>query len=215
MRFLNQQIKDKIIQSLNRLQIEKMEKWRGKVVVCTGANSGNGNAVLRKLVQDGLIGVGMDLQIDNIEKMKSEFAGKVHALTADVCDYESLKKAFQWVDNHLGGVDVMINNAGIMKPGFILSDGDGCVDGFIKTIDVNFSGVVRATRLAYNSMKNKEFGYIVNFNSVAGHYVPPGPSNVYPGSKYAITATTEILRQELLYLQNDKIRVTVSLFFKN
>lgn len=188
-----------------------MEKWQGKVVVVTGANSGNGNAVLRKLVQGGMIGVGMDLQTDNIEKMKSEVDGKVHALHCDVCDYDSMKKAFKWVDDNLGGVDVMINNAGIMKPGFILSDGDEHVDGFIKTIDVNFSGVVRATRLAYNSMKNKEFGYIVNFNSIAGHYVPPGPSNVYPGSKFAITATTEILRQELLFLGNDKIRVTVRL----
>lgn len=67
--------------------------------------------------------------------------------------------------------------------------------------------------------KLDDYGYIININSIAGHVVPfPADgisrSNVYHGTKHAVTATTEILRQELVCMKNHKIRVSVSKMIK-
>lgn len=64
--------------------------------------------------------------------------------------------------------------------------------------------------------KSDDYSMIININSVAGHQVPyfneGQETNVYHGTKFAVTATTEVLRQELIALKNDKIRVSVSIF---
>lgn len=97
----------------------------------------------------------------------------------------------------------------------ILTDED--IDESLKqTIDTNFTGLVLTTRHAFRLMnKSDDYGYIININSIAGHVVPfpfdgNAISNVYYGSKYAVTATTEVLRQELVCMKNDKIRVSAS-----
>lgn len=87
-------------------------------------------------------------------------------------------------------------------------------DEFKKIIDVNLMGAVYCTRAAFHLMKNSDFGYIVNINSITGHFVPfpteDVPSyNIYAASKYGITATNEVIRQELTCSEfKDKIRVT-------
>lgn len=128
----------------------------------------------------------------------------------DVTDYEALKKAFKYVEDECGGLDVLINNAGILRYGNIFANGDENIDGILKTIDTNFGGVVRCCRLGFESMKMKDSGYIINMNSVDGHYVPRDfTTNTYCGTKFATTALTEILRQELIQQENSKIRITV------
>lgn len=84
-----------------------------------------------------------------------------------------------------------------------------------KTIDLNFTASVRCARLAFKSMlERKTYGYIVNINSVYGHGVSPFAADetihigVYPGTKYAITATTEVMRMELNLMKNYKVRVS-------
>ena len=95
---------------------------------------------------------------------------------------------------------------------------DDNVDESLKQIiDTNFTGLVYATRYAFRLMKKSEnYGYIININSIAGHVTPfpadgVSRSNVYHGTKHAVTATTEVLRQELVCMKNDKIRVSVSI----
>ena len=72
------------------------------------------------------------------------------------------------------------------------------------------------TKAAYKLIdKTKDYGHIVNINSVVGHSVPSMAGaevniNVYAGTKYAVTATTEVIRQELNYLQNKKVKISVS-----
>lgn len=82
-------------------------------------------------------------------------------------------------------------------------------------IDTNLKGLLYSTKAAYRHLKKYDsYGHIINVNSVMGHNVlrmgEKPTLNVYPGSKFAITATTEVLRQELNYLQNRKVRVSVS-----
>lgn len=96
----------------------------------------------------------------------------------------------------------------------ILDEGEEVNDALKETVDVNLMAVVYCTREAFKSMKNQEYGYVININSIGGHFVPfptnTVPSyNIYSASKYGVTATNEVLRQELIFSEcKDKIRVT-------
>lgn len=183
-----------------------MEKWVGKLAVVTGASAGIGAAI------------GLARRVENIEAITSDLGetpGKVFAYKCDVSDLQSVKSAFAWIEGKFGSIQILVNNAGIGRNVSILNDDD--VDESLKqVIDTNFTGLVLTTRQAYQLMKKSDdYGYIVNINSIVGHVLPfptegISKSNVYSGTKHAVTATTEILRQELICMKNDKIRVSVS-----
>uniref|UniRef100_A0A3Q0RLM7 Dehydrogenase/reductase SDR family member 11 n=1 Tax=Amphilophus citrinellus TaxID=61819 RepID=A0A3Q0RLM7_AMPCI len=95
------------------------------------------------------------------------------------------------------GVDVCINNAGLALAELLLN---GKTSGWKSMMDVNVLAVSICTREAYQSMKerNVDDGHIINLNSVCGHQVYPIPDlHFYTATKYAVTALTEALRQEL------------------
>lgn len=195
-----------------------MEKWVGKLAVVTGASAGIGAAIVRDLARAGINVVGLARRVENIEAIISalgETPGKVYACKCDVSDLQSVKSAFAWIEGKFGSIQILVNNAGIGRNISILCDDD--VDEALKqVIDTNFTGLVQTTRQAYQLMKKTDdYGYIININSIVGHVLPfpsngASRSNVYSGTKHAVTATTEILRQELVCLKNDKIRVSVS-----
>ncbi|XP_067642815.1 farnesol dehydrogenase-like isoform X2 [Eurosta solidaginis] len=192
-----------------------MERWSNRVAVVTGASSGIGVAVAKDLLKANLIVVGLAPLIERMETYKAELPAeqqqRFHVFACDVASKESVDKAFDWIINKLGGVGILVNNAGIFKAGqactINLSDLE-------QTLQVNVMGVVYATQRVFKSMKERDVdGHVVIVNSVRGHSVPlpviPGPSivNVYPASKYAITALTEVYRQEFKGLDT-KIKVT-------
>lgn len=133
-------------------------------------------------------------------------------------DLNSIKDAFKWIQEKFGFFHILINNAGVIRNIKILTDED-VSDKINEIINTNFSGLVHVTREAYQLMKkSNDYGMIININSNAGHKVPfpinPNIShNVYHGTKFAVTATSEVLRQELICQDNDKIRVTVRINF--
>uniref|UniRef100_A0A3B5AZL3 Dehydrogenase/reductase SDR family member 11-like n=1 Tax=Stegastes partitus TaxID=144197 RepID=A0A3B5AZL3_9TELE len=95
------------------------------------------------------------------------------------------------------GVDVCINNAGLAHPEPLLS---GKTSGWKNMLDLNVIGLSICTREAYQSMKerNVDDGHIINLNSLVGHSVYPfADGHFYAATKYAVTALTEGLRQEL------------------
>lgn len=84
-----------------------------------------------------------------------------------------------------------------------------------KVIDTNFRGLLVCTRKAYHLMsESNDYGLIININSVAGHTIPfvSFSMNVYSSTKYAVTALTESIRQELYRKGNKKIRIAVGLW---
>lgn len=192
---------------------EEMDKWSKSVAIVTGANCGNGFGIMKKLAEAGVTVVGFDISTATIDKFKADNPKfKVHSHVCDVTDEQVVEASFKWVEDTFGGVDILINNAGCMKTVGILEHQKPFSE--LKfNIDLNFTAVVRCARLAYKSMETrKAYGYIVNINSIYGQGLPFMPEGiqigVYPGTKYAITATTEILRQELVRLGNRKVRVT-------
>ena len=131
----------------------------------------------------------------------------------DVSDQDSVKATFQWIEEKFGHMHILINNAGIATNTKILDQGDDVARKINEVINTNVTGLVQCTREAFRLIKKSEdYGFIININSVLGHYIPfmQLSLNIYPPTKYAVTAVTEVLRQELINLKNDKIRVSVS-----
>lgn len=195
-----------------------MERWIGKVAVVTGASSGIGAAISVDLAKAGMIVVGLARRLERIEALKAQIprsptAGVLHSFKCDVSQEDDIKSAFSWIESYLGGVDVLINNAGIARTTRLIEPNN---TQFIREVlDTNIFGVVLCTREAFQSMKNRNVnGHIILINSTAGHTVPPRvdglPSlNIYPASKHAITALTEVLRQEF-QTEGSSTKITVS-----
>uniref|UniRef100_T1H1D4 Dehydrogenase n=1 Tax=Megaselia scalaris TaxID=36166 RepID=T1H1D4_MEGSC len=132
------------------------------------------------------------------DSLPAELRENVYPIKCDVSDEADVIRVFRWVDEHLGGVSVLVNNAGIVRQ-TLLTKEDNTSD--IKAvIDTNVLAVVYCVREAYQQMmKNKVDGHVVIVNSIAGHSVPHIPGfnfNIYPASKHAVTAMVETYRQE-------------------
>lgn len=195
-----------------------MERWLGKVAVVTGASSGIGAAIAVDLVNAGMIVVGLARRVERVEELKSRVPDALkealHSFKCDVAIESEVTAAFEWVTHKFGGVDVLINNAGIVtNTKLIEKDNTADIQGVINT---NVMGVVFCTREAYQSMKSRQVdGHIVIINSIVGHFVPytvgmVGSLSIYPSSKHAVTAMTEVLRQEL-QAEGCKTKITVKL----
>ncbi|CAO1421717.1 unnamed protein product [Diamesa hyperborea] len=189
-----------------------MNKWRGKVAVVTGASVGIGEAMCRDLVEAGMIVCGLSKRKTKMETMKTslfDVKGELHILECDIRDEGQVKATFRWIGEKFDGIDLLINNASVITKGLLLDENN--TTELYKIMETNIIGLCLVTREAVKLMKmrteeRKEMGHIVNINSILGHKIHacvPGskPMNgMYPASKYAVTAITECIRQELLYL---------------
>ncbi|KAH8274277.1 hypothetical protein KR026_003202 [Drosophila bipectinata] len=192
-----------------------MERWCNKVAVVSGASSGIGAACVRALVGAGMVVVGLARRQERVEQLREELAGekqsRLHAIRCDVSRNEQVSEAFEWIKKHLGAVDVLVSNAGIMATGELSGQDDA--EAMLATMETNVMGGVYCIREAFQSMRERGAeGHVVIVNSVAGQQVPNlGPQlpslNIYPASKFALTAMNEIYRQEF---QRHKTLVRVS-----
>ncbi|KAJ2942898.1 hypothetical protein O0L34_g15087 [Tuta absoluta] len=190
-----------------------MDRWAGKTAVVTGASAGIGAAICVALANGGLNVLGLARRPQLVDALCPQITGKgsIRSRQCDVSKLEDIATAFTWVNQHMGGVDVMVNNAGLMHPGHItdvgnhkLSDSD-----LSSIIDTNLKGLIFCTRHAVASMKKRGVdGHIININSIAGHYIPFAHEfNVYAASKYGVTGFTGSLLNELAAFKNN-IKVT-------
>lgn len=193
-----------------------MERWVGKVAVVTGASSGIGAQLVVDLANAGLKVVGLARRAELIDglrsKLKPQFQRNLFKHKCDVGNEAEVKKAFSWIESELGGVDIYVNNAGCIRVTNIVDQDN--TQMLKDVLDANLWGAIYGVREAFKSMKQRKVdGHVVLMNSVLGHSIPffQGlPSfNIYPPAKFAITALTEVLRQEFINL-GTKIKVTVS-----
>ncbi|XP_037935022.1 farnesol dehydrogenase-like [Teleopsis dalmanni] len=192
-----------------------MERWQNKVAVVTGASSGIGAALSIDLVNAGLIVVGLARRVQRVEDLKRQVTKEkqrnLHALQCDVSKEEYVNKAFDWIEKNLGGIDILVNNAGIFRIGTLSEMDTNLAQEILQT---NVMGVIYCTKRAIKSMKTRNFnGHIILINSIGGHTVPNSktsnvPSyNMYSPSKFALTAITEVYRQEFNNM-GTKIKIT-------
>ncbi|XP_044751238.1 farnesol dehydrogenase-like [Coccinella septempunctata] len=185
-----------------------MERWSGKIAVVTGASAGIGASIAEHLVEHGVKVIGLARRVERIEALADKLKtkkGSLHGMKVDVTQTKQITDAFKKIDEEYGPVSIMVNNAGVFED-TTLCDGD--VEKWRKTFEINVIALCTATREAVRSMKKHKInGHIIHINSVAGHR-PIGyvGENVYPASKYAVTALTESLRIELK--ADTKIKVT-------
>ncbi len=167
-----------------------------KNILITGASSGIGEATARKLASQGHQVLLMARRQDRLEALKAiieEEGGKAVILAGDVTNYEQVKSQVQNAQKEFGSVDVVVNNAGIMPLSFLKNEK---VDEAHKMVDVNINGVINVIYAALPGMLEKNDGHFINISSIAGDKVFPA-SSVYSGTKFAVKAIGEGLRQEM------------------
>ncbi|KAF5281666.1 hypothetical protein FQR65_LT14596 [Abscondita terminalis] len=132
--------------------------------------------------------------------------GKLHPVQCDVTKESEIIEMFKWVKENLKQIHVLVNNAGIARPSGLIN---GDPSDWLEILKTNILGLSIGTKLAVKQMISDNVdGHIIHMNSVLGHHVLHVPNvNVYTATKFAITALTETLRQELNSI-NSRIRVT-------
>ncbi|MBK5016741.1 SDR family oxidoreductase [Pantoea sp. S62] len=165
-----------------------------KIVVITGASSGLGAETARHLTGQGAKVVLGARRLDRLESLATELGLDARAvLSTDVTDRAQVQALVDRAVELHGRIDVLINNAGLM-PSSMLDKLK--IDEWDRMIDVNIKGVLYGIAAALPKMKEQKSGQIINVSSVAGHKVGPGGA-VYAGTKWAVRAISEGLRQEV------------------
>ena len=183
-----------------------MQKLNGKVAVVTGASSGIGEATAEALAAEGaavVVAARREERLADLAKRIEEGGGRVLAAACDVADEDQAHGLIRKAEEEFGRVDILVNNAGVM---LLSTVGKGLSDEWRRMFDVNVLGLLYTTDAAVEMMKRQGGGHLVNISSVAGRKVTRDASGVYAGSKFAVGAISEGLRQELL---EDNIRVTI------
>jgi 3-oxoacyl-[acyl-carrier protein] reductase len=173
------------------------------VGIVTGGSKGIGLAIARAFLARGM-------QVAISARKEADLAGaaralgsdaNVLALRADVRDPSDAQRLVDETVRRFGGVDVLVNNAGVGK---FASVADMSLDDWRQIIDTNLSGVFYCTRAAIPAMKARGAGFIINISSLAGRNAFKGGA-AYCASKAGLNQFSEALMQEVRY---DNIRVS-------
>lgn len=175
-----------------------MANMTGKTVLITGASRGIGAAAAREFAAVGAKVVLVARSSNEIEALATEIGDAALAVTCDVSRYEDVSDAVEKAVSHFGGLDYLINNAGVIDPIANLEESDP--DAWGKVIDINVKGVYHGLRAAIPVMGGG--GVIVNISSGAAVGALEGWSH-YNCSKAAVLSLTKTAENET----PDSIRV--------
>lgn len=143
-----------------------MNRWNGKIAVVTGASAGIGAAIVKDLATHGIIVVGLARRVNHVEALKKQvpkFAANIHAYECDVSKEESILAAFQWIEKKFGGVNILVNNAGMTRHTTLLQAGN--TQDLTDIVNTNILGLLFCTRESYRLMtKLNDYGHIININ---------------------------------------------------
>ena len=173
-----------------------------KVVLITGASSGIGVGIAHELAKAGATVVLGARRNDRLEAVAEEIrvaGGKVMTRKVDVTDCADVAAFAEAARQKFGGIDVIVNNAGVMPLSLMASLK---VEEWDRMIDVNIKGVLYGVAAVLQEMTERGSGHIINIASIGALAVSPTAA-VYCATKYAVRAISDGLRQE-----NDKLRVT-------
>ncbi|KES18518.1 Short-chain alcohol dehydrogenase of unknown specificity [Gilliamella apicola SCGC AB-598-I20] len=172
------------------------------IVLVTGASSGFGQAICRKLIADGYKVIGAARRLDKLQKLAQELGDNFLPLTLDVSKKDSVETILLQLPKEFQPIDILINNAGLalgLEPAY-----DADYNDWQTMIETNVVGLVHLTHQILPGMVERNNGYIINLGSVAGTYPYKG-GNVYGASKAFVKQFSANLRTDLL---GKKVRVT-------
>jgi NADP-dependent 3-hydroxy acid dehydrogenase YdfG len=173
----------------------------GRRAVVTGASSGIGEATVDALVREGAAVAAGARRRERLEALAERVDGAVHVHEVDITDEAAARSFIEDSAGAMGGLDVLVNNAGVMLLGPVMG---AEVEHWQRMINVNLLGLLYCTHAALPIMGEGGGGHIVNVSSVAGRQATLGAA-VYNMTKWGVVAFSEALRQEALHAN---IRVT-------
>jgi len=172
-----------------------------KTAFVTGATSGFGEAIARRLSKEGYKIVALARREDRLKKLANEL-GDTHIIVADIRDKEAVFKAVESLPDKFKDIEVLVNNAGMALG--LEKTIDAKVEDFEAMIDTNVKGLIYSTKAVLPLLYKQEKGYIFNLGSTAGSWPYPG-SNVYGATKAFVKQFSLNLRNDLV---GTNIRVT-------
>ena len=175
---------------------EAVRPLSGRVALVTGASSGIGEATAVTLAEAGAsvaIGARRRDRLDGLAARLGAAGAKVVTLDLDVTDEAACRDAVARTRSELGGLDVLVNNAGVMLLGTIVGADP---EDWRRMLGTNVLGLMYMTHAAIEGMVEQGSGDVVNISSVAGRQARKG-AGVYNASKWAVNAFSESLRQEV------------------
>jgi NADP-dependent 3-hydroxy acid dehydrogenase YdfG len=165
----------------------------GKVVAITGGARGIGKATAKALAREGAkVAIG-DLDAGLAEQAAEELGTEAIGLELDVTERESFANFLDQVEERLGPIDVLVNNAGIMPLSRFVDEDDATAR---RMIDINLHGVLFGMKEALPRMERRGSGHVVNIASQAGKGGFPGGAT-YCATKHAVVGVSEAVRAEL------------------
>ena len=165
----------------------------GKTALITGASGGIGAAIAKSLHAAGATIAISGTRQGVLEELKTQIGENVHVLPCNLSNVEDVEKLIPAAEAAMGGLDILINNAGITKDGLAMRMKD---DDWQSVIDVNLTSNFRLCRAAMRGMMKKRWGRIINITSIVGVTGNPGQVN-YVASKAGIIGMTKSIAQEL------------------
>jgi len=181
--------------------IDPIHWYAGKKVFVTGGSSGIGKAAALILVKSGahvLIAARgverLDEAVAELEAVRIDPGQVISRVSCDVSDPEKMREVAKDAVAQLGGIDVLINNAGVAHPATIHDTTDEVYERMMR---INYFGMVHTTRAFLPYFKEQRRGYIANVSSLLGFMGIYGYT-AYAASKHAMTGFSDCLRQELL-----------------
>ena len=185
---------------------------QGKKAIVTGAASGMGKETAKVLADEGVRVAVLDLDQGRVQAVVDEInavhPGRAKGWVCDVASRDTIKRVCKEVIDEFGGLDVLINNAGISIGGGAFDEDASLESGWDKTVDINLTALVVFMRACVPALLKSDAARIVNIASTE-HFVT-GPANAaYSATKSAVTGLTRSFAVELGKYQN----ITVGLSF--
>jgi 3-oxoacyl-[acyl-carrier protein] reductase len=177
----------------------------GKSAIVTGGTKGIGRAIAEALAREGAEVCISARHEDDVMRAVDEIGelgeGRVAGVVCDVRDYEEVRALVQYASDEFGGVDILINNAGV---GLFGKVEELTPDDFRAVLETNLFGVFYCCHEAIPQMKKRGGGYIINISSLAGTNAHPQMA-AYNASKFGLNGFSEALMQEV---RHDGIKVS-------
>ena len=168
-----------------------MKDLKNKNIIVTGASGGIGNSIVEKLNECGANILATGTRVEKLEELKNKFKN-IKILKFDISQNEKIEEFIENASKELGGLDCIVNNAGITQDNLAIRMN---LEEWKKVIDLNLTSTFLMSKFAVKKMLKNKKGKIINITSVVGHTGNLGQAN-YTASKAGVIAMSKSLAIE-------------------
>ena len=182
-----------------------------KTWLITGCSSGLGRGIAKAALDGGDQVIVTARNADTLKRFEEIYASRACALTMDVTDKDSIRRAVEWGIRTFGKIDVLVNNAGY---GYRSAIEEGDTEEVGTLFQTNLFGPIEVMKQVLPGMRERHSGLIINIASIAAEKAAPG-SGYYAASKAALARVSDALRKEVKPLGIDVLLVEPGAFRTN